>query len=185
MTAARVMVVDDEPVVLEVCAKMLQRKGYDVLRADNPLRALEIVRCDPAIEVVVSDVVMPQMRGPDLVHEVGRLSPSTACVLMTGGVVDSAELPPDVPLLRKPLSQRDLIAAVDEAIAHATEWKKRHRETMVEAAELQVEAAELRSRSAQLKSESVEVIIQSEELREESRALRKELRTPHNPISRE
>jgi two-component system, cell cycle sensor histidine kinase and response regulator CckA len=119
VVSARVLIVDDEPLLLEAYARTLRRNGYDVLKAARPSQALEIVRSHPRIDIVLSDVMMPEMCGPDLVREVEHLSPETACVLITGAVVGSLERPPDVPLLRKPFSQRDVIAAVEEAIARS------------------------------------------------------------------
>jgi two-component system, cell cycle sensor histidine kinase and response regulator CckA len=118
VASARVLIVDDEPLLLEAYARTLRRNGYDVFPVNRPSQALEIVRSAP-IDVVLSDVMMPEMCGPDLVREVEHLSPETACVLITGAVVGSLKRPPDVPLLRKPFSQRDVIAAVEEAIARS------------------------------------------------------------------
>jgi two-component system, cell cycle sensor histidine kinase and response regulator CckA len=119
VASARVLIVDDEPLLLEAYARTLRRNGYDVLPVSRPSQALEIVRSHRRIDVVLSDVMMPEMCGPDLVREVGYLSPETACILITGAVAGSLERPPDVPLLRKPFSQRDVIVAVEEAIARS------------------------------------------------------------------
>ena len=70
--------------------------------------------------------MMPEMRGTDLVREVAEKYPQIACVLMTGGTVDSADVPP-LSLFRKPLSKQDLIALVEEAIARSAELKAKLR----------------------------------------------------------
>lgn len=112
MAAARILVVDDEPMVLDVFTRVLAARGYDVLAVDGPRQALEVLRNGPAIDAVLSHVAMPGMRGTELVREIARQSPAIACVLVSGYVLDPAELPNGVPLPRKPPSVSELIAAV-------------------------------------------------------------------------
>jgi DNA-binding NarL/FixJ family response regulator len=117
--AARVLVVDDEPVVLQVISRMLRREGYDVLEASGPAEALGIVKQTPPVDLVVSDICMPGMPGTELVREVARISPQTALMLVTGGTVDPDLLPDAVPVLRKPVSTVELITAVRAALAQS------------------------------------------------------------------
>jgi two-component system OmpR family response regulator len=63
--AAKVLVVDDEPPVLEVVAQILRDGGYEVLPASGPRQAFEIIRNQSPIDVVVSDVSMPEMRSTE------------------------------------------------------------------------------------------------------------------------
>ena len=118
MAIARVLIVDDEPLLPEAYARILGRNGYEAFPVSRPSQALKLVCCHPPIDVVLSDVTMPEMRGTDLVRVVAKLSPGTACILMTGGIIHSTELTAGVALVRKPLSQRALIAAVERAIAY-------------------------------------------------------------------
>jgi DNA-binding NtrC family response regulator len=122
-TTATVLIVDDELIIVDVFGRLLSNHGYDVLIAHGARQALEIIRDVPGIDVVLSDITMPEMRGTDLIREIAEKYPQIACVLMTGGTVDSAVVPPRVPLFRKPLSKRDLIALVEEAIARSSELK--------------------------------------------------------------
>jgi DNA-binding NtrC family response regulator len=119
MATARILIVDDEVSYLDALSRTLSRQGYDVLPAAGPRQALEIIRNTPPVDVVVSDVMMPEIRGTDLVREVAQTSPQTACILMTGGAVDWADIPQGVPVLRKPLSTGDLIVAVQHAAARS------------------------------------------------------------------
>lgn len=166
--AARVLVVDDEPVFLRGVVTMLIRQGYDALSASGPNQALDLVRWHRPIDVVVSDANMPQMQGTDLISEVAQISPETACILMTGGMANSVELPPLVPLLRKPFARLDLVAAVEKAIERSAKLRSELRESMERGRELQQEAR-------RLKSESQEVVRKSAQTRFESR-LRRERR---------
>jgi len=116
VATARVLVVDDDDLFLNATSRMLSRAGYEVLPANRPHQALEIIRKNPQIDLVISDVVMPEMRGTELVREIARIRPETARLLYTGGPTDPAEAPEGVRLLRKPLSHAELISAASAAL---------------------------------------------------------------------
>jgi CheY-like chemotaxis protein len=111
------LVVDDDAFALDFFTTALSVHGYDAIPASGPRQALEIVTSQPPIDVVLSDMELPDMRGPALVSEIARLSPHAACLLMTTGNFDPSELRPAVPLLHKPFHLCELIAAVEDAIA--------------------------------------------------------------------
>jgi FixJ family two-component response regulator len=60
---------------------------------------------------------MPEMRGTELVREIVRLSPETACLLMTGYF--PSDVPDAVALLRKPFTLQELVSAVEAALAQS------------------------------------------------------------------
>jgi DNA-binding NtrC family response regulator len=167
MAAPRVLVVDDEPVLLDAYARLLSRNGYEVVSSGKALQALEIVRSGPPVDVLLSDVIIPDMRGTELIREVALISPETRCLLMTAGYVDLNEVPDEVPLLRKPLLTRDLIAAVDQAIARSAELSSRLRENRKHSGELQREGMRLRKEFAEAVRDSREVISEIRLNREE------------------
>jgi DNA-binding NtrC family response regulator len=121
MSKMRILVVDDDVAMLDAVCRMLAREGHEVVRATNPRQALQIVRNNGLIHAVVSDNVMPEMQGTQLLREVVQLSPQTARLLMTGSVIKSTEIPDGVIVLKKPFSRRDLIAAVRSALAQSGE----------------------------------------------------------------
>ena len=158
MAVSRVLIVDDEPVLLRAVSKMLSKYGYDVRQANGPRQALEIINGQGPIEVVLSDVLMSEMSGMDLVREVARISPQTACILMTGGTVDSAEIPGCLHVLRKPIPRLDLIAAVIEAVAHSTSLRNQLRASVEISAALREEAQSLRRECVRVIRQSVEQV---------------------------
>ena len=127
-TAARVLVVDDDAMMLASVSKMLSRLGYEVLPASGPLHALEIVRTPPPVQLILSDVAMPELRGTQLVSEVFRLSPGTAGLLMTGDVVNPPDVPEGVAVIKKPFSTVELILAVHSTLAQTAELHGRMRD---------------------------------------------------------
>ena len=159
--AACVLIIDDEPLILEVYSTILSRKGYDVLAATEPRQAIETIRSNSKIDVVISDVVMPQMRGTDLVREVARLAPATSCILITAFMDKVADVPPGVPLLRKPLSSSDLISAVESAIARAAALHAKLRKSIEPGYRLQRRAKQLVSECQEVVSQSKDVVIES------------------------
>ncbi len=81
--APRVVVVDDDPLVLAITRRLLQRSGYDVFPCDNPRTALrEVVQSQPF--ALVADLHMPDLSGAELLRLVRSVSPNTRRILYTG-----------------------------------------------------------------------------------------------------
>ena len=118
----RILVVDDDRQYLDVVVRTLRRAGHEVLPATGAHQALEIVTAEPRIDVLLSDVAMPEMQGTELVRTVAQVSPETAAVLMTGGPVPEGERG-NVTVLRKPLRSWDLVASVETALARSLELR--------------------------------------------------------------
>ena len=72
-----VLLVEDEPMVRAVAERALTRHGYTVLTADNGEDALEILGRGEAIDLLISDVVMPGMDGPTMVEKRARPGPNS------------------------------------------------------------------------------------------------------------
>jgi len=115
VTKAKILVVDDEPHVLQVVASILDRAGYETTTAPEPQRALEILVAAGGFDLVLTDVVMPGMRGPELAERIRRLSPSSSVMLMSG-CIPAGQLPRGIPFLGKPFSSSDLTRAVDRVL---------------------------------------------------------------------
>src|SRR5437899_2858319 len=82
---AKILVADDDPIVLELTAAILMRLGYDVLTAPDGEAALKTFEASPrAIQLVIADAVMPGLGGRELLRTITNLSPSTPTLLMSG-----------------------------------------------------------------------------------------------------
>jgi two-component system cell cycle sensor histidine kinase/response regulator CckA len=117
MLTVRVVVVDDEPLILGLIAATLREEGHEVHTADNALRALELFKGnEPGFDLLISDVLMPVMGGPELAQRVTKACPRCAILLMSGHCA-----PKDVPVgtvfLGKPFRTADLHRAVVKALA--------------------------------------------------------------------
>jgi two-component system cell cycle sensor histidine kinase/response regulator CckA len=110
----RVLVVDDEPDLRAIVADMLELEGHEVTVAADAREALELV-AQTAPDVLLSDVVMPGMRGTELVRTVVAAHPGVRAILMSSHVDDELgqELAAaGIPFLAKPFSPQLLVSAV-------------------------------------------------------------------------
>jgi two-component system cell cycle sensor histidine kinase/response regulator CckA len=113
---ATILVADDDADMLRVTAAILNRSGYRVLTAMNAEAALKVFEEAPhAIQLVISDVVMPGMKGPQLIRSIKSLSPSTATLLMSGtlGIAFDA----NAASIEKPFGMPALVAKVQDLLA--------------------------------------------------------------------
>jgi PAS domain S-box-containing protein len=79
-----VLLVDDEEVVLRATADMIQEIGHEVVQANSATTALKLVADRPEIEVLVTDYLMPGMRGIELVNRARQVRPDLKALLVTG-----------------------------------------------------------------------------------------------------
>ena len=110
-----VLVIDDEPLVRNVLARGLERGGYRVLEADDAAAALRVAReGSPRVDVLVTDLVMPDMHGADLALEFRAASPDTRVVYVSGLAVGRRRRRrgADGPCLQKPFRAEELIDLV-------------------------------------------------------------------------
>ena len=91
MTDHGILLVDDEPAILAALRRTLRGRGYRIFVADDPHQALRMLDRE-RIDLVVSDVDMPQMTGTDLVARVRVAFPHVVRILLTGRVTMEAAL---------------------------------------------------------------------------------------------
>jgi CheY-like chemotaxis protein len=107
-----ILVVEDEPAVLEMAVESLEDLGYQTLTAGDAHAALAILRSGTRIDMLFSDVVMPGgMNGVQLSVEAKRLRPDLKVLLSsgyTGAVLGNSGLPEDMPILNKPYRREEL-----------------------------------------------------------------------------
>lgn len=108
-TGETILVVEDDPSILNLTKKILENIGYKVITEDSPDKAIEIFksRCNE-ISLVISDVIMPEMNGNDLIGILKQHRPDLKCMLMTGYSSDILEknnaLPDGIPVMTKPFT---------------------------------------------------------------------------------
>ncbi len=114
-----VLLVEDDPAVRQTALRMLQTLGYQVLVAGAAEEALALCR-DPAvrIDLLLSDVVMPGLKGPELRERIEPLRPGLPTVYMSGHTADGALTAGAgrVRFLQKPFTTRELSERIREAL---------------------------------------------------------------------
>ena len=119
-TSQTILVVDDEPGVLELVKLILGRQGYRILEADSGAKALEICeRRDVIVDLLLTDVMMPGISGLTLVRRLKLLRQNLPVVYMTGGTLENlveGELDPQFPCVRKPFDPVSLAATIRNAL---------------------------------------------------------------------
>ena len=113
--ASSILAVDDDPLVLMNTVAMLEEMGHRVLQATRGAEALEILRRLRAVDLLLTDVMMPEMTGVELARRASEARPNLPILLVTG----YADLPPGgqkLPRLTKPFSLAELADAVKEAM---------------------------------------------------------------------
>lgn len=114
MGKAKIMIVDDEALVLRAYKKELVQSGYDVIDSSSAKEALEIIKQEK-IDILLVDLVMPGMNGVEMCQIVKTISPDTEVVLMSGYIdemqknwIEFIKAGGRDFFLRKPLGEREL-----------------------------------------------------------------------------
>jgi CheY-like chemotaxis protein len=90
--ADKVLVVDDQPDVLEMASEMFRTLGFNVIQANSGRQALEILARMPDIHLLFSDVMMPGLSGVELGKKAQEISPNTRVLLASGYTTSTANL---------------------------------------------------------------------------------------------
>jgi PAS domain S-box-containing protein len=116
---AVVFVVEDEVAVRKAVVRILSDGGYSILQAAGPASALDLARqWSGPIDLLLTDIVMPDLSGDELARELRKARPDLRVVYMTGysGEMDAASLRIDGPVVQKPFTRDSLLAAVAGAL---------------------------------------------------------------------
>jgi len=112
-----VLLVEDEPAILRITEMMLLREGYTVLAAGTPSQAITLAQSHCGrIDLLMTDVIMPEMNGRDLARAILRIHPNLKRLFFSGYTDDviapHGVLAQDVAFLAKPFSRDALCRAV-------------------------------------------------------------------------
>jgi two-component system cell cycle sensor histidine kinase/response regulator CckA len=117
-----ILLVEDEEGLRALNARGLTSRGYTVLEAGNGVEAIDVLARTPGrVDLVVSDVVMPEMDGPTLLRELRSRDPGLKIIFVSGYAEDAFQkhLPENgqFAFLAKPFTLKQLVAAVKETLA--------------------------------------------------------------------
>lgn len=123
--ARTILLVDDNEGVRVLSARVLEEFGYEVIEASSGRQALELLRGRAmAVDLMITDVRMPQMSGGELAAELRQLYPDTPVLFMSGFTEDPFSRRPQaassIRVLQKPFTPDALYARVAELIGAPT-----------------------------------------------------------------
>ena len=116
-----ILLVEDDQPILDLSKKHMERLGYTVLTADSPSAALRLLEeARNSIDLLVTDVVMPEMNGKELARRLQYLKPDLKCLFMSGytanAIARQGVLDDGIFFLPKPFSARDIAIKVRETL---------------------------------------------------------------------
>jgi DNA-binding response OmpR family regulator len=118
---ARILIVDDEKDLHEVLKGILESSGFDVFVCENGPAALKLIEEFPAdIDLLLTDVRMPQMAGPEFARRARLLRPRMKVLFMSGNPLEalsSGQLKPGAQILAKPFSGNALTHHVRQILS--------------------------------------------------------------------
>jgi len=113
-----VLMVDDESAQRQLFAFALRREGYSVLEARNGAEALAVAERAGHIDLVVSDVMMPLMKGPEMAARLRERFPNVRVLFVSGFLIEE-DLGRDAHVMQKPFGRKDLLKSVVDIIGPA------------------------------------------------------------------
>ena len=116
-----ILLVEDEPDILHVTALLLKKQGYTLLTAGTPSEAVRLAHEHIGeIDLLITDVIMPEMNGKDLANKLQSLNPQLKCLYMSGYTADiiaqHGVLDEGVYFIQKPFSLSNMAAKVREVL---------------------------------------------------------------------
>lgn len=112
------IVIDDDPGVRTVVSRWLEASGYVVLKAPDGVRGLRFVEEYASLEFVLTDLVMPEISGQDVIEVLAEHRPEVPVLGMSAFPVASSETStawPAIPILTKPFTPEELLTTIQEA----------------------------------------------------------------------
>lgn len=131
---ARILVIDDDAPVRTTVKLLLERRGHDVVAADDGRSGLKLI-ADGRFDLLIVDIFMPAMDGLETIRSVRGIAPDLSVVVMSGSSFRSTTVPaPDflsmavklgaTGAVQKPFKPQQLIATIERALAEAAQHPK-------------------------------------------------------------
>jgi len=122
---ATIMLVDDEELVRTATAEMLRDMGHTVIEAETGAAAIACIKAGEQIDLLITDYLMPGMRGSELAEELRRRNPELPVLLMTGYANLAKGEAVGLPRLAKPFRESDLAREVSNLLTPPTPAERR------------------------------------------------------------
>lgn len=117
----RILLAEDEDAMRTYLARALENAGYEVIAVDRGTAALPLLEMGD-FDLLLSDIVMPEMDGIELAQRCAEISPQTKVMFITGFAAVTLKASRDAPqakVLSKPFHLKDLVMEVERIFGHA------------------------------------------------------------------
>ena len=81
----RILVIDDDNDVRQLICRMISSEGYETLEASNGKEGMKLIRSEPKIDLVITDLIMPEQEGIETIKELKRDFPHIKILAISGG----------------------------------------------------------------------------------------------------
>jgi two-component system, cell cycle response regulator CpdR len=112
----RILLAEDDDVMRQYLVRALEKSGYSVSAVDRGTAAIPLLESDEAFDLLLTDIVMPEMDGIELAQRAGVMRPELRVMFITGFSAVSlkaGQALPNAKVLSKPFHLRDLVLEVD------------------------------------------------------------------------
>lgn len=119
----RILLAEDDDVMRQYLVRALERSGYAVSAVDRGTAALALIKAGERFELLLTDIVMPEMDGIELAQKATIIVPDLRVMFITGFSAVSlkaGQAMPNAKVLSKPFHLRDLVLEVDRMFAHSS-----------------------------------------------------------------
>ncbi|HEY8166598.1 MAG TPA: MHYT domain-containing protein [Gemmatimonadaceae bacterium] len=118
----RILLVEDQDAVRVAARRILATHGYTIVEAENGAVALERYSEDSTFDLVITDLVMPEMGGRELVAKLREINPELPAIYMSGYSIDrvASDADADVPVIQKPFTTTSFAHAVQQVLQRAS-----------------------------------------------------------------
>jgi len=118
--ALTILIVEDDDAVRELASRLLEAAGFRVLAARDGVEALQsATEFGSSLRVLLTDIVLPRMRGSELASRLTLLRPDLKVILMSGyteHIAQNQNLPSDALFLEKPFTREQLLRTINQAL---------------------------------------------------------------------
>jgi CheY-like chemotaxis protein len=120
-TKVTILVIDDEQVIVDLATRILNDAGLPALGTTDPDEGLRLIKTNPSIKVLLSDVMMPKATGPEFVRRAQRMRNGDLRILFMTGGFDGVRFRHTDRILEKPWSCEELVNAIRGALSDMPE----------------------------------------------------------------
>ena len=117
----RILVAEDDDSMRQYLSRALERSGYEVVAVDRGTAAIPILE-EQSFDLLLTDIVMPEMDGIELAQHVASVAPQTRVMFITGFAavtLRAGRVAPEAKVLSKPFHLKDLVMEVDRCFSEA------------------------------------------------------------------